>query len=371
MRLANVLKSTEFEQYIDVFASKGYHTIEELQALESNPEKYIRILSEVESDDLKMMDLFNFLKKASDKLNREKEIRGQELEAKKKRKRRLLFFLLIAIILASAFGNNLYQNYFNDDGIADVASIQDNQHDQSSGAEDEIYTDTDEDGVFDIDDDCVYKYGPEENNGCPWPDSDYDGVIDRDDDCISDYGPEENNGCPWPDSDGDGILDKDDGCISDYGPEENNGCPWSDSDNDGVLDKDDNCVYKYGPKGNNGCPWPDSDNDGVLDKNDNCPYEYGSRYNNGCPKVAAAKHSFKITNRAGRTISFYLKVDGGSWEEKTLSNDYYNTYTYSKSSIKWKLTTTGHSSVIYDINSAEEYVIKWNQSKGVWDLFRL
>ena len=144
----------------------------------------------------------------------------------------------------------------------------------------------------------------------------------------------------------------------------------ADSDGDGVLDKDDDCVSDHGPEENNGCPWPDSDNDGVLDKDDDCPYEYGSRYDNGCPKVTAAAHSFKISNEAGRSIPFYLKVDGGSWEKKTLDNDYFNTYKYSKSSIKWKLTTAGHSPLIYDINSAEEYVIKWNDSKGVWDLYR-
>ena len=62
MRLESVLKSTDFEQYIDVFASKGYYTVEELQTLENDPQNYIQILSEVEPDDLKMMELFAFLK---------------------------------------------------------------------------------------------------------------------------------------------------------------------------------------------------------------------------------------------------------------------------------------------------------------------
>ncbi|MCB0485717.1 MAG: OmpA family protein, partial [Flavobacteriaceae bacterium] len=54
------------------------------------------------------------------------------------------------------------------------------------------------------------------------------------------------------DTDGDGVYDKDDECVDVFGLEAFNGCP--DTDGDGVLDKDDNCVNEVGPASNQGCP---------------------------------------------------------------------------------------------------------------------
>lgn len=139
--------------------------------------------------------------------------------------------------------------------------------------------DSDQDGVFDKDDNCPNEVGPVENNGCPWPDSDNDGVYDKDDECDTTPGPVENNGCPWPDTDGDGVLDKDDACPQVAGLAQFNGCP--DSDGDGVIDSEDNCPNTAGAV--NGCP--DSDGDGVLDKDDTCPQTAGIAANNGCPEI--------------------------------------------------------------------------------------
>ena len=190
MKLESVLESTDFEQYIDVFASKGYYTIEKLQTLENDPENYIRILSEVEPDDLKMMNLFSFLKTAGE--NQKQLIK--EADQKKKKRRGILFFFLILGIIASAFVVKFFAEYHNNNIASEIPS-EEGEYDQSSDAETEI--DSDEDGILDVDDDCVYEFGPQENNGCPWPDSDGDGILDNDDGCISDYGPLSNNGCPF------------------------------------------------------------------------------------------------------------------------------------------------------------------------------
>jgi outer membrane protein OmpA-like peptidoglycan-associated protein len=85
------------------------------------------------------------------------------------------------------------------------------------------------------------------------------------------------------DSDGDGVLDLDDECPETAGVEENKGCPWPDTDNDGVLDKDDACPEVAGVKEKRGCPVTDRDEDGVDDNKDNCPDEAGSAKNMGCP----------------------------------------------------------------------------------------
>ena len=192
MRLYNVLKDTEFDQYIDVFASKGYYTIEELQTLENDPENYIRVLSEVEPDDFKMMDLFRILETASEN---EKQAKI-EAEKEKKKKKVILFYPLILVILASPFVLKLFSEPPDDDNVVFVTPVKGGQNGQPTVVETEF--DSDEDGILDVDDDCVYEFGPQENNGCPWPDSDSDGVVDKDDACVSDYGPVENDGCPWP-----------------------------------------------------------------------------------------------------------------------------------------------------------------------------
>ena len=140
-------------------------------------------------------------------------------------------------------------------------------------------TDTDGDGIFDIEDACPEVFGLAEYNGCP--DSDNDGIVDSKDACPTVAGLAALNGCP--DTDGDGITDKDDACPNEKGTKANNGCP--DGDGDGVVDKFDACPTVAGPAANKGCPWPDTDGDGVIDKEDNCIDVAGPVSNNGCPEI--------------------------------------------------------------------------------------
>jgi serine/threonine protein kinase len=76
-------------------------------------------------------------------------------------------------------------------------------------------------------------------------DSDNDGIIDKYDHCIYEYG--EMSGCP--DSDNDGTPDYRDDCPDAYS-ENNRGCP--DMDNDGVVDSEDLCPETPG-NDPNGC----------------------------------------------------------------------------------------------------------------------
>ncbi|MFD2563444.1 OmpA family protein [Aquimarina rubra] len=139
--------------------------------------------------------------------------------------------------------------------------------------------DTDGDGVFDKDDECIDVPGLAEFNGCP--DTDGDGITDAKDDCPDTAGTAEFNGCP--DTDGDGIADPKDDCPTVAGLANLNGCP--DADGDGITDAKDGCPNEAGPAANNGCPYQDKDGDGVLDKDDNCPDVAGTVANNGCPEV--------------------------------------------------------------------------------------
>jgi len=140
-----------------------------------------------------------------------------------------------------------------------------------------LETDTDGDGVNDLNDDCPELAGTEQFKGCP--DSDGDDIPDSDDECPNERG--ELRGCP--DVDKDGIADKDDKCPEKRGIAANNGCPEvpKDSDRDGILDKDDKCPNERGLTRFGGCP--DNDGDGTPDVEDNCPTVIGSKALNGCP----------------------------------------------------------------------------------------
>jgi len=96
---------------------------------------------------------------------------------------------------------------------------------KTTSKEKELYTDSDNDGVRDIDDDCPNLKGSTKNNGCPigFKDTDRDGVPDDEDYCIHIKGSIEFNGCP--DTDGDGISDIDDRCPYLKGTRNLNGCP--------------------------------------------------------------------------------------------------------------------------------------------------
>jgi hypothetical protein len=84
------------------------------------------------------------------------------------------------------------------------------------------------------------------------------------------------------DSDGDGVLDVNDNCPSSYNPDQNDsdsngeGDVCEDSDGDGVLDFEDNCKYIPNPnqedadEDGEGDVCEDADNDGIIDSKDNC-----------------------------------------------------------------------------------------------------
>ncbi len=168
--------------------------------------------------------------------------------------------------------------------------------------------DTDGDGVYDKDDECVDVPGLKEFNGCP--DTDGDGITDAKDDCPDTAGTAEFNGCP--DTDGDGVSDPKDECPTEAGLKELNGCP--DADGDGIADGKDGCPNEAGPAENNGCPYQDKDGDGVLDKDDNCPDVAGTVANNGCPEVT--EEIQKTLNEYAKTILF----DSGKSTIKEQSN---------------------------------------------------
>ena len=156
--------------------------------------------------------------------------------------------------------------------------------------------DTDDDGIYDFEDECPETPGLPEFNGCP--DTDSDGIEDRNDECPNTPGLPEFNGCP--DTDGDGIPDHLDACPNTPGLAEYNGCP--DTDGDGVPDNEDECPDVAGPKENKGCPWPDRDGDGVPDKDDECPDLVGTVANNGCPEISEAVKA--ALNSYAKTILF-------------------------------------------------------------------
>ncbi|HWR93664.1 MAG TPA: thrombospondin type 3 repeat-containing protein, partial [Flavobacterium sp.] len=125
--------------------------------------------------------------------------------------------------------------------------------------------DTDDDGIYDREDECPEVAGLPQFKGCP--DTDGDGIADKDDKCPDVPGLAQYNGCP--DTDGDTVIDSEDACPETAGLVALKGCP--DTDGDGIADKDDKCPSEAGPKDNGGCPVLDADKDGVPDKEDDCP----------------------------------------------------------------------------------------------------
>lgn len=160
--------------------------------------------------------------------------------------------------------------------------------------------DSDNDGIFDNEDDCPDKFGLIQFNGCP--DIDADGVEDSLDECPDIAGIKALNGCP--DMDEDGIADKDDLCPELKGNLNTRGCP--DKDGDGTPNKYDMCPDTPGSMKNKGCPWKDTDKDGVLDKDDKCPNQIGPVNNNGCPYPKLSQIEKQKIDAFAKTILFDL-----------------------------------------------------------------
>jgi len=192
-------------------------------------------------------------------------------------------------------------------------------------------TDSDGDGVLDLNDRCPdTPKGAlvDKHDGCPW-DIDRDGVMEGVDQCASTPAgwPVDEKGCPL-DTDGDAVPDGADACAdtpkgaivgSDGCPADSDkdtifdgidhcpgtpagalvdpvdsptaGCPH-DTDNDGIFDGIDQCALT--PTGalvdEKGCP-QDSDDDRVLDGIDLCPdTPRGQKIDKeGCPRVRLDK----------------------------------------------------------------------------------
>ncbi|MEM7160057.1 MAG: OmpA family protein [Myxococcota bacterium] len=115
--------------------------------------------------------------------------------------------------------------------------------------------DTDGDGFFDPDDQCVNEPGIAPS-GCPVRDTDGDGFLDTEDSCVTEVGVAPD-GCPMVDTDGDGLFDPDDQCVDEAGPAPS-GCPVLDTDGDGLFDPDDQCIEQpetaNGFEDGDGCP---------------------------------------------------------------------------------------------------------------------
>lgn len=122
-------------------------------------------------------------------------------------------------------------------------------------------TDTDQDGIPDLLDECRTVGGQANLQGCP--DADWDGVPDHIDKCPYLAGKLVDQGCPVTPPAVTDVL------------------PPSDADADGTPDLIDLCPETVGPRELNGCP--DSDGDLVPDILDECPTVYGLAPLQGCP----------------------------------------------------------------------------------------
>ncbi|MFO0582953.1 MAG: OmpA family protein [Anaeromyxobacter sp.] len=168
--------------------------------------------------------------------------------------------------------------------------------------------DTDGDGLPDAEDRCPREAGPVENQGCPIAkDSDGDGIPDDVDRCPLDPedkdGFQDEDGCPDPDNDGDGVVDRLDACPNQPGTIENKGCPVTDRDGDGVADALDKCPDVPGIPANAGCPDGDKDGDTVPDSRDRCPAVFGPPPD-GCPKKYGLVEVDKNQIRIKQQVNF-------------------------------------------------------------------
>jgi len=226
--------------------------------------------------------------------------------------------------------------------------------------------DTDGDGVFDKDDECIDVPGLAEFNGCP--DTDGDGITDAKDDCPDTAGTAEFNGCP--DTDGDGIADPKDDCPTVAGLANLNGCP--DADGDGITDAKDGCPNEAGPAANNGCPYQDKDGDGVLDKDDNCPDVAGTVANNGCPEVTEEIQK-KLNDYAAQIL-----FDSGKSSIKEQSNEKLKEiiailaeYPTAKFTIEGHTDSQGKASSNQKLSDSRANAVKTYLTAGGVDQFRL
>ncbi len=153
--------------------------------------------------------------------------------------------------------------------------------------------DSDNDGIFDSDDNCQFTNASDWDNdqdGCI-DDTDGDGLLDPEDNCRNENSSQWDNdqdGC-IDDTDGDMIKDDQDQCViqdSTGFDSDGDGC-IDDTDNDNIPDGVDDCQYSDATgfdSDGDGCI-DDSDGDQIKDNNDDCKMESSTGFDSdgdGC-----------------------------------------------------------------------------------------
>ena len=133
-----------------------------------------------------------------------------------------------------------------------------------------------------------------------YSDMDNDGIPDIDDDCPNNPGTENNNGCT------DELSLKEPEEEEEEKQKEEKIIPVKkeviivDTDGDGIIDSVDNCPNIIGLPIHNGCPILDTDGDGIINSIDKCPEVIGVVSNNGCPESTIEENNSKIKKLSKR-----------------------------------------------------------------------
>lgn len=186
-------------------------------------------------------------------------------------------------------------------------------------------------------------------------DSDNDGIFDPSDSCVFVPGVAKYNGCPVPDTDKDGINDEEDKCPTVPGLAKYQGCPVPDTDNDGINDEEDKCPTVPGVARYEGCPVPDTDNDGINDEEDKCPTVPGVASQQGCPE---------ITEKVQQTVTYAAQnVYFATASTKLLSRSFAplnEVVTVLQENPSLKLKIDGHT----DSQGADDYNMRLSEGRA-------
>jgi len=210
-----------------------------------------------------------------------------------------------------------------------------------------VASDSDNDGVYDYNDNCPNTAGSTETGGCP--DSDGDGLRDSKDafpndaecqkDSDGDGVCDNNDAAPndpncQTDTDGDGVCDSRDAFPNDPNCQE-------DSDGDGVCDSEDQFP-------NDPSRQYDSDGDGIADTPDECPEEPGLEEKNGCPNQASKIDSINGERNVtvGENVEYSVDINNPDGDSTSVS--WSNGETGESASYSWNSTGAKTVSVTID-----------------------